>query len=160
MRADLQVAGPGDWAAWRQLRVEALRDTPIGFLETVEAALAKDEAAWRRRLADVPCNVLVLADGAAVAMSSGFLIDGRPFLGAVYVTPAWRSQGLLARLVEAVAAWARAGADVLLLEVHEDNLRARSAYVRLGFVETGERRPYPLAPDRDELVMALPLSPA
>ncbi|MCW2615449.1 MAG: ribosomal-protein-alanine acetyltransferase [Frankiales bacterium] len=69
--------------------------------------------------------------------------------------------GLLRRLVEPCAGWAREqGADRLLLEVHEDNAVALAAYLRLGFVETGERRPYPLGPDRDELVMALDLRPS
>lgn len=157
MPVEVRPAGPDDWAAWRTLRIEALRDTPIGFLETVEAALARDEGSWRRRMGDVPCNALARARGDAVAMSSGFLIDGRPYLGAVYVTPAWRGRGLLARLVEPVVEWARAYGDELVLEVHEDNARARAAYTKLGFVETGATRPYPLDPARQELEMALPL---
>lgn len=113
----VRVAGPDDWAAWRDLRLEALRDTPIGFVETYQNASAKDEQAWRQRMADVPLSVLAGSAGRVVGMSSGFLIDGRPFLGAVYVTPAHRGAGVLAALTAPVVAWARAlKATELLLE--------------------------------------------
>lgn len=103
------MAGPDDWARWRALRLEALEDTPIGFLETPS------------------------------------LHDHRVFVGAVYITPRWhgRRHAELARLVDAVAGWAVSSTGRLLLEVHETNLRARAAYARLGFVETGATAPYP-----------------
>ncbi|MBC7374840.1 MAG: GNAT family N-acetyltransferase [Frankiales bacterium] len=151
----VEVAGPGDWAQWRDLRLQALRDTPLGFVETAETALAKDEAAWRRRMTEVPLSLLARSEGRPVAMVSGFLIADRPYLGAVFIAPAARGRGLLARLVEPVAVWAWAFAPVLLLEVHEANPRAITAYARLGFVDTGERRDYPLEPGGREIVMAL-----
>ena len=51
--------------------------------------------------------------------------------------------------------WARWRA--LRLEVHETNLRARAAYARLGFVETGATVPYPLEPGGLEVEMVLAL---
>ena len=90
---------------------------------------------------------------------------GRPggastaWLEAVHVAPDWRGRGLLERLVEPVAQWARdLGATSLHLEVHEQNPRAAAAYRRLGFVPTGGRRAYPLDPATgDELELARPL---
>jgi len=153
----VDAAGPDDWAAWRELRLEALCDTPIGFVQTVEQALSMDEPAWRRRMVQVPCNVLIRRGGRPVAMASGLRYDGTPFLMTVYVTPDARGRGLLGELVEAVAAWA---GGPLSLEVHQDNARAITAYRRLGFVDTGERRPYPLGPDRDEIVMVRAAAPS
>lgn len=77
------------------------------------------------------------------------------------MTPAARGTGVLAALTAPVASRARAqgGASELLLEVHETNLRARTAYARLGFVETGATTPYPLDPGGLEVVMALHLAP-
>lgn len=154
----VEVAGPDDWAQWRDLRLQALRDTPLGFVETVEAALAKDESAWRRRMTEVPLSLFARDQGRPVAMASGFVIEDRPHLGAVFIAPPARGQGLLARLVEPVAVWATAYAPVLLLEVHEANPRAITAYTRLGFGDTGERRDYPLEPGGLEIVMALRLA--
>jgi ribosomal protein S18 acetylase RimI-like enzyme len=87
-----------------------------------------------------------------------FLRDGAAWLAAVYVAPAYRGVGLLTELAERCIGWAREqGADVLRLEVHESNARARAAYARLGFTETGDRQPYPLDPGGDELMMERPL---
>jgi hypothetical protein len=38
-----------DWPELKVLRLEALADTPIGFLETLEEAQALDDAAWKAR---------------------------------------------------------------------------------------------------------------
>jgi ribosomal protein S18 acetylase RimI-like enzyme len=93
-----------------------------------------------------------------VASCVCFLRDGAAWLAGVYVAPAYRGQGLLAELAQHCAAWGRQqAATVLRLEVHEDNARARTAYARLGFAETGDRKPYPLDPAREELLMQRPL---
>jgi GNAT superfamily N-acetyltransferase len=154
---------PYDWGISRALRLEALADSPIAFEETLEAAQAKDDGSWQARAArgaeGGDCfQVLALADGRAVASSVCFLEDGEAWLAGVYVSPAFRGAGLLGRLVEQCAGWARErGSTRLLLEVHEANPRARAAYARLGFVPTGETRPYPLEAGGCELTMALPL---
>ena len=165
MHAEVRRVVPDDWPALRALRLEALEDTPIAFLETLEAARALGDEAWRTRAARGAAggdSVQVLAfdrTGTALGTCVGFVSDDRAWLAAVYVTPAARGRGLLAPMLEQVAAWVGAqGQDVLLLEVHEDNAAARRAYERLGFVATGGRRPYPLDPSGDELEMRLDLS--
>ena len=166
MRAEaitLRRVTPDDWELSRALRLEALADTPIAFMETLEAAQAKDDAAWQARAARGAIGgdsfqVLALAGGRAVASSVCFLQDGEAWLAGVYVSPAFRGAGLLGKLVEQCAGWAREqGASRLLLEVHEDNPRARAAYAKLGFALTGETRPYPLEAGGCELAMVLPL---
>ncbi len=153
-----------DWEVSRALRLEALADTPIAFGETLEAAQAKADAAWQERAArgaeDGDCfQVLALAEGRAVGSSVCFLEDGEAWLAGVYVSPAFRGAGLLGRLVEQCADWARdQGATRLLLEVHEANPRARAAYARLGFALTGQTRPYPLEAGGCELTMARALA--
>lgn len=157
---------PQDWQALRDLRLEALGDTPIGFLESLETAQVLDDTAWRARAArgadgGDSFQVLAWLDGRAVgtvvcfpeAAGGGHRSDAA-WLAAVYVAPAARGAGLLGALIEPAAGWARErGRTVLRLEVHEDNARARRAYARLGFMETGIRKPYPLDPSREELLM-------
>ncbi|WP_326549686.1 GNAT family N-acetyltransferase [Micromonospora sp. NBC_01813] len=78
-------------------------------------------------------------------------------LFAIYVSPAWRGQELLAGLIDAVADWSRAaGRPELLLEVVVGNDRAVRAYQRLGFVDTGVRLPHPTLPTLSELQMRRP----
>ena len=68
------------------------------------------------------------------------------------------SHGRLAEVreqrLDAIRAWTRArGRVALTLWVHERNVRARRAYARLGFVETGAREPFAPDPRADELEM-------
>ncbi|MFP5372823.1 MAG: GNAT family N-acetyltransferase [Actinomycetes bacterium] len=155
MRAE--PVGPDDWVDWRTLRLEALQEAPQAFCRTYDETLAWTEADWRAMLGRPGGWWLVRDDGAVRAMASTWEEGGRHWLGAVYVTPDTRGQGLLDELVGRGAAWAREqGAPTLHLEVHEDNAPARAAYIRLGFTETGGRRPYPLGPG-DELEMVLAL---
>jgi RimJ/RimL family protein N-acetyltransferase len=154
---------PDDWQLFKALRLEALADTPIGFLETLQQAQQHDDQLWRERAdrgaeGGESFQVLALDGDRPVGTCVAYVRDGRAWLAAVYVTPAARGQGLLAELVRLCVQWARRqGPPELVLEVHEDNARARRAYSRLGFVETGTTRPYPLDPTRQELEMALAL---
>ncbi|MBK5306205.1 MAG: GNAT family N-acetyltransferase [Frankiaceae bacterium] len=154
---------PGDWPQLRALRLEALADTPIGFLETLAAARDQPDEEWQARAARSAeggerCQVMAWDGRRPVANCACFLRDGAAWLAAVYVSPAYRGQGLLAELAERCSAWAREqGAEVLRLEVHEANARAQAAYRRLGFVMTGDRARYPLPPGGEELTMQRPL---
>ena len=136
---EVDTVTPDDWRAWRDLRLEALKDTPIGFMETYDQALTVSEEQWRERLGRPGLRLLAHDGSGPVGMAGGFRDDaGVPVLFAVYVTPAARRSGALEALVDAVAAWC--APDRLVLEVHVDNHRARRAYERLGFVLTGHVR--------------------
>jgi GNAT superfamily N-acetyltransferase len=155
-----------DWPASRQIRLEALEDTPIGFVELLADAQQRTDEQWEQRAA-------AFAEGASSALWLAWHGD-QPVgcLGAaryepgtaalllgVYVSPAARGAGVLDRMLDAAAEWARGleGVTELRLEVHEDNARARAAYARRGFVETGATAPYPPDPTRAELEMVRPL---
>ena len=152
-----------DWRDLRDLRLEALADTPIGYLETLGDAQVLGDDAWQARAArgaEGGDSFQVMAwDGSRpVATTVSFLRDGAAWLAAVYVAADHRGSGLLDELVGRCVIWARQqGASVLRLEVHETNERAQRAYARLGFVATGARAPYPLPPGGEELVMERPL---
>jgi ribosomal protein S18 acetylase RimI-like enzyme len=162
--AEVRRVTPEDWEALRSLRLEALANYPIGFCERLTDAERHSDEHWRLRAArgaegGDSYQVLAFDDGRPVGTSVTFTDERAAWVAAVYVAPSHRGQGLLARMLDELADWQRGrGATELLLEVHEDNARARAAYRRLGFVETGERRPYPLDESRDELLMALPLA--
>ena len=150
---------PGDWPLLRSLRLEALRDTPLAYLETHAAAAAAEEREWRYRATrgsegGNSFQLLALRAGRPVGTAIAFPgDDGAWWVVGVYLQPAERGRGLLARLVDGLAAHARdAGGRLLRLEVHQGNPRARAAYAQLGFAETGGRRPYPLG-EGDELEM-------
>ena len=158
---------PQDWRAWRQIRLEALADTPIGFAERLADAQQKTEAQWQERTvaaAGGDAHGLWLAwDGDRPVGCTGGLrqeLGGQVTVYSVYVSRAHRGAGVLDALLAAVEAWARGldGATGLRLDVHEDNAPARAAYARRGFVASGRTEPYPLDPTRRELELVRPLS--
>ena len=158
MSVRVEVVGPDDWELWRELRLEALQDTPIGFVEWHADALRKDESDWRARLSRDGHYVVAYDGDEPAGMSLGYLEEGLTTLGAVFVRPAARRRGVLEALVAAVEDWARGrGSAQLDLFVHEDNARARRAYERLGFTATGRTIPYDLVEGQREEHMTRPL---
>ena len=163
MTLEVRRVVPGDWRDLRDLRLEALADTPMGFLETLAGAQVLPDEAWQVRAArgaegGDSFQVMAWEVARAVATSKAFLRDRVAWLAAVYVTPERRGAGRLDELAGRCVIWARQqGSKALRLEVHERNTRAQRAYARLGFVATGERAPYPLPPYGEELLMERPL---
>ncbi|MFE9422512.1 GNAT family N-acetyltransferase [Kitasatospora sp. NPDC006697] len=158
---------PEDWAELRELRLRALLDTPIAYLETHRQALAASQHEWRYRAARAAGFgavqlVAVAPDGEWVGTMGGELAEGAAgaaWLVGVFVAPGHRGPaGPAGELLAGVAGWAaRQGAARLLLEVHEDNPRAIAFYRRHGFAETGGGSAYPLPPGGTEIEMALAL---
>ncbi|SFN97817.1 GNAT family N-acetyltransferase [Mycetocola miduiensis] len=152
-----------DWERVRDLRLEMLRDTPIAFMETIEAAEANSEEVWRMRAnrgttAGSVQYVAVDASGRWVGTMSGFLDKlevGGPLLVGAFVAPTARGRvaGVADALLDAVEEWARTQGDTLTLHVHEDNDRAIAFYRRRGYDLTGRTIPYNLDPSRNELEM-------
>jgi GNAT superfamily N-acetyltransferase len=149
-----------EWQQVRALRLQALQDevAAIAFAESYEQALAQPDVLWRERAVDraaghSACQVVADVGGvwvgtvAAYVASCGRSDDPgdqarspRVFVFGVYVAPSHRGTGLIDGLLAEVGAWARGlGIDDVRLHVHEDNLRARAAYGRCGFVPTGKR---------------------
>jgi ribosomal protein S18 acetylase RimI-like enzyme len=150
---------PEDWPRTRAARLEALQDpaAPIAFLETYDVASGRPDDFWMDRATGASAGpaaaqfVAIGPDGDVVATVSGLREEPgtEDFSGArietrqvhvvgVWLRPDQRGAGLLGRLVDEVAAWAAGhGVRRLRLLVHEDNDRARAAYVKLGFAETG-----------------------
>jgi ribosomal protein S18 acetylase RimI-like enzyme len=157
-----------EWREYRELRLEALKDSPLAFAERYDWSVRQPDEFWRDR-------VRRSAAGRDVA---GFVaVSGGRFVGkttcllepeitdhvsaqivGVYVQPAWRGRenGTATDLITATLAWARedASADRIRLFVLDANERAYRFYRRVGFVETGHTEPYPPDPSYMEREMA------
>jgi GNAT superfamily N-acetyltransferase len=132
-----------DWAAFREIRLAALRDAPEAFGSTAADAEKLDEAEWRRRLEQ---RTLFLAEALTqpVGLAAGIGGDrsGEAELISMWVVPSWRGHGVGDRLVEAVLAWAVAeGFTSVGLWVARGNARAERLYARHGFAATGRVQP-------------------
>ena len=133
----------GDWAAFRDVRLAALRDAPEAFGSTAADAEQLDEAAWRARLtqravfvAEVGTQRVGLVAGIAGEQT------GAAELVSMWVAPAWRGHGVGDRLVDVVLRWAAdAGFRTVHLWVAQGNAYAGALYARHGFTATGQVQP-------------------
>src|SRR6476469_5237758 len=68
---DVRAMAPDDWRLWRDLRLSALADAPEAFGSSLADWETADERRWRRRLEDVPFNVIALTGDVPVGQASG-----------------------------------------------------------------------------------------
>ncbi|ONI77168.1 hypothetical protein ALI144C_34365 [Actinosynnema sp. ALI-1.44] len=141
-------AQPADWAAFREIRLTALADSPDAFGSTLRDEERNTEAEWREKLTT---SVVFLGsrNGKVQAIASAFPVDGdEAELIRIWAHPDARGTGLAARTVQAVLDWAKDKRRVTLW-VGEQNPSAERFYEKLGFRRTGRTGPLP----RDESIM-------
>jgi len=152
-----------DWELWRDLRLEALRDAPGAFGETLAAALERDEESWRGVWrADPPAPRFVAGiDGVPRGMCSITFPEAfgcQPLLISMWISPAARGRGLGPILLDACVDWcARHGYPRLRLGVVEDNEAAVRLYSRYGFRFEGTGEPLLSDPSKVVKWMDLPI---
>jgi len=133
----------GDEAILRELRLQAMADAPDAFGSTYERELARTVEDWHRWLSTGATFVVEDAHGARgiVAGRRDPTAASTVELMSMWVHPGIRGSGAGDALVAEVVAWARTeGAQVVRLQVVENNLRARRFYERHGFRLTGRTR--------------------
>jgi ribosomal protein S18 acetylase RimI-like enzyme len=164
---DVRRIRAGEWREYRELRLEALKDTPLAFTEQYETSVRRPDGFWRERVGRSATDGTVAG---FVAVNAGRFVGkatcviepevtehvSAQIVG-VYVQPPARGRqaGTATRLIDAAVTWARrdAGADRVRLFVLEVNERAQRFYRRFGFVATGNTMPYPPDPSYVELEM-------
>ena len=138
----LAALTPNDWRLWRSLRLSALAEAPYAFGSRLADWQGPRDAEehWRRRLLDVPHNVVAFYQGVPAGMASGARRgDDEAELLSMWVTPAARGHGVGDALVESVRTWAEAlPASRLTLGVRTRNVAAIVLYRRHGFVDVGQ----------------------
>jgi len=164
--------GSSDVAAFREIRLEALRACPEAFGSSFEEEQRLTAADFARRAApespDAVFGAFLEEDALPVGIA-GFRVPQnakerhKSMLWGMYVRPAGRGRGIATTLLRCVIEHARntPGVEVLQLTVTADNAAARALYDRAGFVPYGlERRALRLAPGdyRDEELRSLDLA--
>lgn len=147
---------PDEWREARELRLQALADTPTAFLRTLAEEQGLEDEVWRDRAApsERHASFVCEADGKLLGTATGVIDpdDGETYLVAMWVAPSHRRRGLGIELVERVCEWAASrGAGRVTLEVNERLEPAIRLYSRAGFRPTGGRRPLPTDPGHDAL---------
>jgi RimJ/RimL family protein N-acetyltransferase len=135
---------PSEGAAYREIRLDALRSSPEAFGSTSEAESVRPLAHFSERLAS--CPVFAAFRGSEIVGMAGFwrregIKDAhKAMLWGMYVRSNVRNMGVGRRLAEAVIGFAREHVEVLQLSVVSENEPARRLYASLGFVEYGIER--------------------
>ena len=150
------------WRDLKRLRITALTQSPDSFSPTVESALAHDDEYWRRsaqRAADAPNfeMFIVRRNGEGLGLASAHCDDdGVGHIGAMWVDPGLRGQGIGGRLFDTAVGFLREqGCARIELSVTENNAAAIALYQSRGFVLTGEFVPLREASPLKNLFMRL-----
>jgi GNAT superfamily N-acetyltransferase len=161
----VRALGEEDWQEYREIRLEALKESPEAFVATHDEESGYEESRWRDRM-NRSRRLLATVDEAP----TGVVCVGRSKSGpdvaelfGLWVRPDARGTGVAWRLVEAGAHQAREdGRTHLAYWVGTDNGRAVAFASSFGFRPTENRRPMrvPSADgdgDETEIAMVLPL---
>jgi ribosomal protein S18 acetylase RimI-like enzyme len=147
-----------EWRQYRELRLEALKDSPLAFAERYDDSLARGDQFWQDRVergatGRTSSTFVAVHAGTFIGKASCFIeTEITEYVSAhivgVYVTPRFRGHGVADALMAAVMRWAREepGAARIRLFVLETNDRAAAFYRRTGFVPTGATMAYPPNP--------------
>ncbi len=160
---------PADAAALRQLRLDALVETPESFGSSYEeehTLTLEDIRAWIAPADDSAMfgvfDEEALAGMVGVGRQRKLKMRHKAHIWSMYVAPAWRGQGLARLLMQAAIAHAGAmrGIRHVQLSVASNNTAAAALYLSLGFAEYGREREALCVNGRyyDETLMALALS--
>ncbi|MEL7097322.1 MAG: GNAT family N-acetyltransferase [Pseudomonadota bacterium] len=136
-------ARAADAAAWRNLRIDALRAYPTAFLTTVEEAQARDVDAYAQMIEaghsfialdrEAPIGIAAL-----IPLTHSTQTRHRAEIGAVYIAPSHHGTGAARTLMLAMETHAKSiGIWQLELFAEATNTRALTFYERLGFLRQG-----------------------
>ena len=133
-----------DAAAYRDVRLAGLRDSPEAFGSTFDRENTQPLTWFCNRLSNSAVfgasNSTALLGAAGLAIRQSEKERHKGLLWGMYVRPDARKAGVGRQLVEAVIEHARAHVEVIQLSVVSDNEPARRLYASLGFVEYGLER--------------------
>ena len=164
----IRDATPADAMPYRQLRLEALQDSPIAFSADYQQNLNQPAKYWEDRLTieeDEATLFLAEHEGRLIGMM-GIGRGGSPktrhgaWIWGVYVTPAWRGLRIAEELINSCFTWAKARKILLVkLGVAATNKPAIRCYERCGFSTYGTEPRAIFYEDNyyDEFLMSHPL---
>lgn len=141
---DVTRIGPADWERFRAVRLASLSESPAAFGSRHADWVDAPAERWQSRLTQVPLTLLAQQATQLVGVASGQPVGEKWVeLISMWVAPAARGTGVAGQLIDAVVEWAAGQDRTTFLMVRSDNVRARKAYERAGFVDTGVPQGWP-----------------
>ena len=145
MQIEITKAGAEAAQRLRSVRLAALKDTPDAFGAKHEDELLFSDSQWQDRL-KYTYWCFVVADGVDIGLLAVDKADkdrnSDCWLSSWWISEAFRGQGVAALMMEWVIKLSQENEwKIIGLGVWPENLRARSAYKKLGFVEADKPLP-------------------
>jgi ribosomal protein S18 acetylase RimI-like enzyme len=145
VRPEIRPVTRAEAAAWRELRLEALKNHPAAFMSSYEEAVKRDLRSFAERIPqpggdDVLFGVYVggmLGGCAGFGREPGAKEKHKGFMWGVYLRPALRGRGIGEALIGRLIDHAREHVSLLRCSVTVENASAAGLYRRLGFVQYG-----------------------
>ena len=145
MQIEITKAGAEAAQRLRSVRLAALKDTPDAFGAKHEDELLFSDSQWQDRL-KYTYWCFVVADGVDIGLLAVDKADkdrnSDCWLSSWWISDAFRGQGVAQLMMEWVIKLSRENDwKIIGLGVWPENLRARSAYKKLGFLEADKPLP-------------------
>jgi ribosomal protein S18 acetylase RimI-like enzyme len=135
-----------EWRAYRQLRLEALQESPQAFGSSYKDQLEKPDSFWQSRLEEAANGekswlLFARVGDQPVGMIGAFLggienpeASDQAFIIAMYVTPAWRGRSISRLLMHAILSTLKDhDIHTVRLGVNVEQTVALHLYERFGF---------------------------
>lgn len=150
------------WAAYRDVRLAALKDSPEAFSTTVEQAQSWPDSHWQLRLSERHENqhfaVFAYQNTNIVGLCWALKEQNIVQVFQMWVAPQYRGIGASKALINSIVNWAKNNsAQCLNLSVTQTNVAAIGLYKASGFVETGASQPLRAGSSLQVLDMVLQL---
>lgn len=137
----LRAANPADAMAFRDLRLEALQNSPAAFPADYQFNASQPPDYWQDRLKEEENSTIFFAELehrliGMMGIRRGQLLKIRHSadIWGVYVRPEWRGLHIAEALIEACVAWAKSkDVNIIKLGVVIPNPSAVRCYERCGF---------------------------
>ncbi len=159
---------PNEWKAYKQIRLEALKNEPDAFARTYDEERDKKDEVWKERLEEAQNNnkvvlLFVQYNNRIVGMGGLFYThEHSPLveIWGIYINKEFRGKGLGKVLITNLITKAKKNKKTkkLKIEVNSANIPAIRLYLRLGFNIT-ETKKKVLHGKFDEYVMEKELTP-
>ena len=151
----LKPITPAMFLMFKDVRLRALKDTPLAFSSTYAKESQFPDEEWVRRshrwngeeailylACDEADNTAACGIAGCYAEDEGGVLRGHVI--SMWVDPRYRRAGVGRLLIDGLRTWARArGISELQLLVTSVNQGAINFYERIGFRRSGEIKPYP-----------------
>lgn len=144
-----QVTG-SDWALYKKIRLQSLRESPDSFCSTLECESARTDDQWRDRLSATDGSAFALPlisfdEAVVTGIAWGVIHDEKDQHSNVYqmwISPEYRGQGIAKALLRKIIDWSiDKGVESVHLGVNTNNEVAIRLYESIGFRVFGKTVP-------------------